>query len=125
MSKENLPPIVNAFFFHMRLDRRIRLNVEVSKWLFKKARAATFVAVIREDGRMYTGISVCSKKDQFVKKIGRAIALGRSEYNGCNFPDKSGRNEQYLLAKKQFLFWIKTVNNYRGASHGKVGNLPV
>lgn len=38
----------------------------------------TAVAIIREDGRFYVGTAVATPEDTFVKKVGRAKALGRA-----------------------------------------------
>lgn len=38
----------------------------------------TAAAIILPDGRFWVGATLCSPRDQFVKKIGRAKAIGRA-----------------------------------------------
>ena len=38
----------------------------------------TVVDIILDDGRTYTGTATCSMRDNYNKRIGRAIAIGRA-----------------------------------------------
>jgi hypothetical protein len=39
---------------------------------------ATGAAILTTDGAVFIGVALCSRHDQFIKKVGRAKALGRA-----------------------------------------------
>lgn len=57
----------------------------------KKGRIAVFAGVVK-DGNLSIGQAECSKKDRFVKKVGRTKAIGRANStNECSLvPIKEG-----------------------------------
>lgn len=60
----------------MRNSQVELLNGRIAKYYYE---GTTTVCLLIEDGKVVTrGVSVCSPLDQFVKKIGRAKALGRA-----------------------------------------------
>ena len=68
------PPVVCAFFVlhepYFRASEPFTLDEKVTR--------GTAAAIILEDGRFWIGVSLCSPNDDFVKKIGRAKAVGRA-----------------------------------------------
>lgn len=52
------------------------------------------VVLVIDDNKISRGIAICSKKDQFNKKLGRSIALGRSIKALTNM--KSGPHNQII-----------------------------
>lgn len=43
----------------------------------------TAAAIITKEGGVYIGVTLCAPGDQYVKKIGRAKAIGRAAQNLC------------------------------------------
>lgn len=64
-------------FFYPKSDKA---DKEVSKKL-RKSRSCIAAIYNKESNSLSFGMSICSKKDVFVKKVGRVKAIGRAKYS--------------------------------------------
>jgi len=82
---KRFPPVICSIFVvhepnfkgmsYVEYDPKLVSADEFSEWIRYRGTAA---AIILEDGRFWIGVSLCSPNDDFVKKIGRAKAVGRA-----------------------------------------------
>ena len=82
---KRFPPVICSIFVvhepdmwnepYIKYDPKFERPYEVIRFAQYRATAA---AIILEDGRFWIGVSLCSPNDDFVKKIGRAKAVGRA-----------------------------------------------
>lgn len=64
----------------------------------------TVVGVLKENNEMSIGVSRCSKKDQFIRKLGRNIATGRALKNPMvviDFQPKPNQGELFIEHAKE------------------------
>jgi hypothetical protein len=64
--------IVNHYY-HYHYDRKSGKTFTISGIVLENTRA-----VVKPKYRMLMGVAACSKKDRFVKRVGRSIASGRA-----------------------------------------------
>lgn len=77
---------MNTFFAHINNHTNRPTIVGVPR---KKLPGASYtVAGIVKDGALHVGVSKCSPRDQFIKKVGRVRAEGRAN---------SGQAEVYVI----------------------------
>lgn len=72
------------------------------------------VAGLVKDNVLYTAVARCSKKDQFVRKIGRAIATGRLQkniyYNSIPITDTTKANKLFVEVAKKVAEDLRTTS---------------
>lgn len=71
----------------------------------EKNRPRITMAGFVKDNVLYTAVARCSKKDQFVRKIGRSIATGRLQksiyYNIIPITDTTKTNKLFVEVAKE------------------------
>jgi len=106
--------ILDTFFFHVRFDLPSQgKNKNFRDDLPNRCKSITGAVVFDKNMNYQTGLSYCSKKDQFNRKIGRNVAAGRAMKRLHESPilieDSRIKSNPELYDRKLRLYFAKSI----------------